>query len=808
MIRPFYEKKLTETQLHKHEADLEIILKYFDVKKAKFVFGETEMEITLQDINELFDLPTTGIEWDLSKKVLKEERKASSIFDVNMRKETVIKPDLENKLSKELGKKKNADPKIIAALLIMYLFNAFFFSRTSTTLTWDLINACEDIDNINSFNWAKMVLDFLLDGLQRYRKDHPTTLSGCIILIYYWFLEKTKIRNWIPGMEDEKPRFVRWSIKELFNLQKLHQNPDWPEELIKEGPWLEHCYINLSDTEEEQETPSFNNWVPQASQDEEEETIRLTGNMKVLLKEMDRVIEDNGEKQEMEKQMKKLLEANEGLANHIRELWKKVTVADEKIESMEKKMTEVMQENRSHQNHIKALKKCLAKGTSRNPDLKSSEQQNNQQQMVQVSTEKDHRRESTGNFAEYDTQTPVNEEPRAADPINASPISYKSPEREVIEDTHLVTLNEMESEKIDQLVSKILEAAETVEMPEGGTEMAVPSVPREKKTVDMHSIERNVKVKKRKAAVKDKDDDFEYDTPEILKTYEKKRKTAAQEQPKQKKKAQPKPPTKIQKGKEVQHQIQIKEVNCEKYTWKTLKPELARHYQQFFEMVDDNTYVYWSSENGILGVTRGDMKIIVEEKDLDVNVVKAYTEILQKEMKETNTQIGLLNIEAAFYAVQHEKKLADFKKKVKHIRRFIHDVKVTGTIFPGDSQDQENTREKCKGEDSKGELVTEVEEMTPREKEVRRWILDNQIGENDYELVEDLNCPQQKSCSDDCGPFMIHFMESIVHGVQPSKKKGNDMRKTILERFAKEESAWSVEKYLAETADAVGEPKK
>ncbi|XP_040362099.1 uncharacterized protein LOC121049348 [Rosa chinensis] len=166
MIRPFYEKKLTETQLHKHEADLEIILKYFDVKKAKFVFGETEMEITLQDINELFDLPTTGIEWDLSKKVLKEERKASSIFDVNMRKETVIKPDLENKLSKELGKKKNADPKIIAALLIMYLFNAFFFSRTSTTLTWDLINACEDIDNINSFNWAKMVLDFLLDGLQ------------------------------------------------------------------------------------------------------------------------------------------------------------------------------------------------------------------------------------------------------------------------------------------------------------------------------------------------------------------------------------------------------------------------------------------------------------------------------------------------------------------------------------------------------------------------------------------------------------------------------------------------------------------
>ncbi|KAM5575130.1 hypothetical protein ABKV19_014197, partial [Rosa sericea] len=78
-------------------------------------------------------------------------------------------------------------------------------------------------------------------------------------------------------------------------------------------------------------------------------------------------------------------------------------------------------------------------------------------------------------------------------------------------------------------------------------------------------------------------------------------------------------------------------------------------------------YVYWTSENGIIGVTRADMKIIVQEQDLDINVIKAYTEILQNELKERNTQIGLLNIETAFYAVQHEKKLAEFKKEGKNI---------------------------------------------------------------------------------------------------------------------------------------------
>ncbi|XP_040364363.1 uncharacterized protein LOC121049943 [Rosa chinensis] len=156
----------------------------------------------------------------------------------------------------------------------------------------------------------------------------------------------------------------------------------------------------------------------------------------------------------------------------------------------------------------------------------------------------------------------------------------------------------------------------------------------------MHSIERNVKQNKRKATTKDKDEDFEYDTPEILKTYGKKRKTAPQEQLKQRKKAEQKLATNLHKGKQVQQPIQIKDVNCEKYTWKTLKPKVARHYQQFFEMVDDDL-------NGIIGITRRDMKIIIQEEDVGISVIKAYTEILQNELKEKKIQIGLLDIEAA-----------------------------------------------------------------------------------------------------------------------------------------------------------------
>ncbi|KAM5569033.1 hypothetical protein ABKV19_016519 [Rosa sericea] len=401
MIEPFLEQKLTENQLHKHEADLEIIMRYFDKKKNKFTFGEKEMEITVQDVKALFDLPTDGIYMELNKKLSKEERKESAIFDTNVKKDSVLKTEVEKKLVKELTKekkeknpKKQQDPKKIASLIIMYLFAAFFFSRTATNITWDLISVCEDIDNINKFNWSRMIIDFLLDGIQKYQKNKPTTLSGCLLLIYYWFLEKTKIKNWIPGKETETPRFVRWSIKEIFNLQEVYKNPGWPERLIKDGPWLEKEWLEELEFEEkieEQETPSFNNWVPQASQREEEERIRLTGNVRVIIEELEAVLGEEPIRESMGEKLKRLAEGNEQLSKRSKEMWTKLKIADEMIDSLEKKKHDLLLETRANKNQIAALYKLLAKAKhSGNADgAGAGQQKESQLQIVQMSTEEE-----------------------------------------------------------------------------------------------------------------------------------------------------------------------------------------------------------------------------------------------------------------------------------------------------------------------------------------------------------------------------------------------------------------------------------
>ncbi|KAL6210367.1 hypothetical protein ACLB2K_015600 [Fragaria x ananassa] len=147
-----------------------------------------------------------------------DKRKPSAIFDVKMIKDTIDKQILLKRLEAEVDKEEKGDARIIAALIIMVLFTTCFFSKSTVSITWDLINACEDIERINRYNWPKMILEFLLDGLMRHAKKKPKVLNGCLLLIY--------VKHKITGKERSTPTFLRWSIRELFTTESLKDNPD------------------------------------------------------------------------------------------------------------------------------------------------------------------------------------------------------------------------------------------------------------------------------------------------------------------------------------------------------------------------------------------------------------------------------------------------------------------------------------------------------------------------------------------------------------------------------------------------------
>ncbi|KAL6144716.1 hypothetical protein ACLB2K_055407 [Fragaria x ananassa] len=129
------------------------------------------------------------------------------------------------------------------------------------------------------------------------------------------------------------------------------------------------------------------------------------------------------------------------------------------------------------------------------------------------------------------------------------------------------------------------------------------------------------------------------------------------------------------------------------------------------------------------------------------------------------------------------------KAVVKHIKEFIKRIHYTTVFSLSQDLDQNEYREDYAidyaPEDSQGRKHSNIVKMTDDEKVTRRWIIDNNIHNKPYKLTEHRTCPQQNVSSSDCGSFVLHYMEAMCAGLDPNQEGGNQMRKKMLEEFAK-----------------------
>ncbi|KAL6205260.1 hypothetical protein ACLB2K_022522 [Fragaria x ananassa] len=120
---------------------------------------------------------------------------------------------------------------------------------------------------------------------------------------------------------------------------------------------------------------------------------------------------------------------------------------------------------------------------------------------------------------------------------------------------------------------------------------------------------------------------------------------------------------------------------------------------------------------------------------------------------------------------------------VKHIMLFIKRVYDSTKYLLSQGLDPEEWRENYDKHDSKGIVVDGYSMMSAEEKRTRRWMLDQNVYQARYKLKDILSCPQQNKTSSDCGPFLLHFIESLCHRKKPTKDGSNEMKRKILLKF-------------------------
>ncbi|KAL6219819.1 hypothetical protein ACLB2K_007578 [Fragaria x ananassa] len=310
-------EKIPHTQLkctlvNIFELNIEILLRNYCKETKKFMFGEKEMEIKEEDVHLLFGLTKEGENEEEKISRRKKSSQQSTIFGKT--KGSIFRKMIHDKLTEELNKIKNkeAEPRKIASLIIMYLLATFFFSTSGSQIEWQLVLTCEDLEAINKINWLRKVIEAFHEGVKKPVKGKPKGLNGCVVLPLYYFLERTKIKERIQKKQADMPRFVRWSTNDIIYGSDYLKRPKKLEELVAQGPWKDE-EESTSGSEEygtphEHGTLSFEEWVPLSSQQEVEKNKRVGDNFKTLLTDLEEEIpEDLNEK------LKELGKANEEL---------------------------------------------------------------------------------------------------------------------------------------------------------------------------------------------------------------------------------------------------------------------------------------------------------------------------------------------------------------------------------------------------------------------------------------------------------------------------------------------------------------
>ncbi|KAL6209617.1 hypothetical protein ACLB2K_020557 [Fragaria x ananassa] len=107
--------------------------------------------------------------------------------------------------------------------------------------------------------------------------------------------------------------------------------------------------------------------------------------------------------------------------------------------------------------------------------------------------------------------------------------------------------------------------------------------------------------------------------------------------------------------------IVIHGVNCNTNTWKFLDENVAHHYKNWFDLNKDNNdnFRYWECCDGIIDITKDNLKRIIQEGEITSNTIRVYLQILKEEVEKKKV-VGFLDIEAARAAVVHEQKLKEF----------------------------------------------------------------------------------------------------------------------------------------------------
>ncbi|XP_048442388.1 uncharacterized protein LOC125478309 [Pyrus x bretschneideri] len=205
---------VSDDMCRKTYVDIIRIINCFNAGTSEFKFGDRCEKLTGFEVEELLGLPNFGRDINLNKRCSKSEE---GFIKRNFKTvDRVTRQNIESAMITIVTGKTQQNREDFVCLMCLHLCITLLFCNSGSTISWNIASRCQDVQTMAGYNWAKATSDCLQKQLVK-NCGKPSHVSGCVVLLPFWFCEISSLVEPVKGRMDFAPKFVKW------DLQVLHE---------------------------------------------------------------------------------------------------------------------------------------------------------------------------------------------------------------------------------------------------------------------------------------------------------------------------------------------------------------------------------------------------------------------------------------------------------------------------------------------------------------------------------------------------------------------------------------------------------
>jgi hypothetical protein len=191
IVDAFHGGYIEEKSAKKSDDFITLLLQAYDHETDLFFFGKKKFRISTRDISKILGMPEKG---DLVPKTSEGAYQSDFVQQFFSNTARINKKAVEKALQDALKDNPTTEEGIekkdknVARLILLDLSIKFLFPNAGGTISWDYVKACENLDKIGSYDWAREVGSFLKKSIKTLKKKKESSspygnTGGCVLII-------------------------------------------------------------------------------------------------------------------------------------------------------------------------------------------------------------------------------------------------------------------------------------------------------------------------------------------------------------------------------------------------------------------------------------------------------------------------------------------------------------------------------------------------------------------------------------------------------------------------------------------------